>query len=226
MSENTENTTCYIHCGHGSFDLNKFEPIRDRLNFVKPYGGLWASPAYSKNSWSAWCIDNDFNTERLSTYFTFKLKPGTRVVMIKSTKDLENLWRLGYVTIDNKYSGHWYYIKFEKLLEDGFDAVEVQMNDSLYWDLYGWDCDSILILNPDCIDIISEKDNKEKEIVMKTSNKTSTILKGVAVVGLVAAGCVIGYSLHRAKIDRFLNKAYKATLVGGLVPVIFHATDG
>ena len=225
MSDSSKGFT-YIHYGSGAFDTKRFNPIKDRLGFVKPFGGLWASPIDSRNSWKDWCIANEFNLDALSTYFTFKLKPGTRVAMIKSRKDLEDLWIGGYVTIDGKYSRPNYLIKFEKLLKDGFDAVEVKLNDSLYWDLYGWDCDSILILNPDCMDIISEQDNKEEEIVMKTSNKTSTILKGVAVVGLVAAGCAIGYSLHRAKINHLLNVAYKATLAGGLVPVILNATDG
>ena len=225
MSDSSKGFT-YIHYGSGSFDIKQFAPIKDRFGFTKPFGGLWASPIHSQNSWSNWCVDNEFNLDALSTYFTFKLKPETNLISINSTKDLRDLWMRGYVTIDGTCSHSLYLIKFEKLLEDGFDAIEVQLNDSLYLDLYGWDCDSILILNPDCMDIISEQDNKEEEIVMKPSNKTSTILKGVAVVGLVAAGCAIGYSLHRAKINHLLNVAYKATLAGGLVPVIFHATDG
>ena len=42
---------------------------------------------------------------------------------------------------------------FEKLLSDGVDAIELFISDDreLYWSLYGWDCDSILIMNPDVV---------------------------------------------------------------------------
>ena len=45
---------------------------------------------------------------------------------------------------------------FEKLVSDGVDAIEFFISDDnkLYWDLYGWDCDSILIMNPNIIKLI------------------------------------------------------------------------
>ena len=47
----------------------------------------------------------------------------------------------------------WVFIDFEKLAEQGWDAVEVKISNDmrLYWALYGWDCDSILIMNPDVV---------------------------------------------------------------------------
>lgn len=59
-----------------------------------------------------------------------------------------------------KVVGH-YWIDFEKCLELGIDAVEIcyygdECEDSEYWPLhyvlYGWDCDSIVVLNPDAIE--------------------------------------------------------------------------
>ena len=35
-------------------------------------------------------------------------------------------------------------------LKKEYDAIEIVI-DKLYWDLYGWDCDSILILNKEVV---------------------------------------------------------------------------
>ena len=59
---------------------------------------------------------------------------------------------------DSRFSS--YYIDFEKCFDQGIDAIELKVfsywdnadQSILYWKLYGWDCDCILILNPDCIE--------------------------------------------------------------------------
>ena len=46
-------------------------------------------------------------------------------------------------------SNSFNWLDFEKL-QERYDAIEVYI-DNLYWDLYGWDCDSILILNKEIV---------------------------------------------------------------------------
>ena len=50
----------------------------------------------------------------------------------------------------------WTTLDFEKLAQE-YDAIEVLISGDpgLYYELYGWDCDSILIMNPEII--IEEK---------------------------------------------------------------------
>ena len=56
--------------------------------------------------------------------------------------------------------GMWEEIDFVECLRRGIDAVELcwygeeyqdQRADDLYLALYGWDCDSIVVLNPDAV---------------------------------------------------------------------------
>lgn len=158
-----ENKNRYIHYGHDSFNRDLFRPIRNREMFVKPWGGLWASPVDAEFGWYEWCNKENFNTRRLSDSFMFTLSEKARVVHIRSVADLKELhdqehpgWCKGYLPFKS--------IDFEKLLADGVDAVELHLSEEdltgcgfmegLYWELYGWDCDSILIMNPDVVEVV------------------------------------------------------------------------
>ena len=56
----------------------------------------------------------------------------------------------------------WCCLDFE-LLTYEYDAIELHLSEDnsrgdfmecLYWVLYGWDCDSILIMNPDVVEVL------------------------------------------------------------------------
>lgn len=139
----------YIHYGHKSFDRNRFAPIRNRRCFTKPDGGLWASPVDAEFGWKQWCDSEKFRECRMEDAFCFTLAPGARVLYIDNVCVLDGLPQ---VKNEFSYSG-WCQLDFEKLLEMGYDAVEMSLSSDgrLYMELYGWDCDSIVILNPDVI---------------------------------------------------------------------------
>ena len=150
----------YIHYGSEYFDKNRFVEIKNchnPWNKPTPNSGLWGTPigsAYNYN-WHDWCLDNHYHIERLDKCFRFKLKDGSNVIKIHSNKDLDDILEAGLCC----YSGrHPYltdddvYFDFEQLVKDGYDAIEVYVHSNrIYMSLYGWDCDSILVLNPDCI---------------------------------------------------------------------------
>lgn len=149
----------YIHYGHAEFRPELFREIKNRYAFVKPSGGLWASPVDAKRGWKEWCTDENFCVGRLLDSFTFKLSENSKILHIRTTRDLESL-----PLQTNVWHTMWVVLDFEKLLADGWDAVELHLSeecqdergwfDGLYWELYGWDCDSILIMNPDVVEVI------------------------------------------------------------------------
>ena len=147
----------YIHYGHKKFDRERFTPINNERCFVKPIGGLWASPVDAEWGWKQWCKSEKFRDCNEDNSFTFTLSEKAVVVHIRSIKNLSGLPR-----VENEFTlNTWYCIDFERLLEIGIDAVELHLSEEdrrglgvcegLNWSLYGWDCDSILIMNPDVV---------------------------------------------------------------------------
>lgn len=142
----------YIHYGHKYFEFNKFVKIKN-VKWNKPEGGLWASDIKAKYGWKNWCKDADFKECNAKNSFCFTLKDKSKVLIISSHDDLNKL------PLEHGVSEHinnmFLCIDFEKLANE-YDAIEVLISEDsrLYYDLYGWDCDSLLVLNKECIDEI------------------------------------------------------------------------
>lgn len=146
----------YVVFGSDHFDRSMFVPItNESYPWVKPRGGMWSSPVNSEITWEAWCLDNRFGIEKLGKQFRFILADGSRVLKISSNKDLDDLYSRGYKRSDfDQYPylhDDQYYLDFEKILADGYDAIQVTITNETYWSLYGWDCDTLLVLNPDSV---------------------------------------------------------------------------
>lgn len=151
--------TRYIHYGSEHFDKDRFVAIKNSKHMCikpSPDTGMWGSPIESRNGWYQWSVGNDFRTYKLNTSFEFVLKPGSNVLCIFNDDDLERIKKSDL--LNDRVADSWLQkettcIDFEKCLERGIDAIEVHVNsEMIYFELYGWDCDSILILNPDCVE--------------------------------------------------------------------------
>lgn len=157
LSQRQTPSEVYVFCGSDHFDRNLFMPIKNEsYPWVKPRGGMWSSPVDSENTWEDWCRGNSFRLEKLDKQFRFILAEGSKVLRIESNKDLDELYSKGYKRSDfDQYSylhdNGLYYLDFEKILADGYDAIQVTITNEIYWSLYGWDCDTLLVLNPDCV---------------------------------------------------------------------------
>ena len=147
----------YIHYGSDHFYRECFDKIRNNPMFTKPFGGFWASPLYVEYGWKDWCEDEKFRECDEDNSFRFRLSKDARVLDIRDVKDLEGLPKIK----ETIYRGvmNWVFLDFEKLALK-YDAIELHLSeerrvglspDSLYFKLYGWDCDSILIMNPDVV---------------------------------------------------------------------------
>lgn len=155
----------YVHYGDAIFARDEFEPIENRDFSNKPNGGLWASSCKAENSWSTWCVENNFKRANLDECFYFNLTDTAQVLRVESLEDCKELTLrpVGYMHeeyLDSNYE----VIDYRACLERGIDAIEYKYDitsqsedfeeiDTIMW---GWDCDSILILNPDII-VLPEK---------------------------------------------------------------------
>lgn len=140
-----------IHYGSKEFSIQKFQKIEN--NFIKPRGGLWTSPVGSEYGWKEWCEAEKFRKCTEENSFKLKFNKGTKICIIETFDDLERkmIWRkfeLPHLPILN------YYPDYEKMAEI-YDAIwlttEGQLNTRFTQpNLYGWDCETVLILNAYC----------------------------------------------------------------------------
>ncbi len=148
--------TIYTHYGAAEYDPSIGFPIKNRPNWTKPKGGLWASRQNATFGWKEWCEINEFTDCAETNSFNFILRDAAKVAIIHSMSDLRAL-----PTIRSDVSVFWdTLIDFEECLLRGYDAIELcwygeeytkQKVDDMYFGLYAWDCDSIVVLNPSAI---------------------------------------------------------------------------
>ena len=138
----------YIHYGSKAFDRSKFEKISNW--FIKPRGGLWASRVDSLFGWKQWNDESKFRKCTRENSFTFSLTPRANVVELFTSEDLQKLPML-----QKDYPiGEYYLIDFEECVKQGIDAIELRdIWKGLYFPLYGWDCECILIINPEIVEV-------------------------------------------------------------------------
>lgn len=136
----------YIHYGSPQFSLERFDQPRNTRGWNKPKGGLWASDEAAKYGWKDWCEAEHFRECRDENAFRFELAPTANILLLDSKDAVGRLpeQNLGYSSQCCKA------IDFERLVCDGVDAIDFRLSADprLYWAMYGWDCDSILVLNP------------------------------------------------------------------------------
>lgn len=137
-----------VHYGASKYDPERFDPIQNsesRSN--KPLGGLWASPVASEWGWVDFC-ERDGYIYECDKSFTIRFIG--KVFLIDSYEDMLKLpWEIcGYLRQD-------YTINFEKLYEyDAIHLTEAGQYDTRFpqaKSLRGWDCETVLIMNPNAI---------------------------------------------------------------------------
>ena len=139
----------YIH--YGSDVYNTPDAIQNRELFTKPRGGLWASRRDDDcNTWKTWCECEKFRLDKLNYSFEFTLKDSAKVLELNDVEQLNDLPKLKPWNKNDQYDDCL--LDFEKLATE-YDAIELRNICDFYWPLYGWDCNSILIMNPDIVEV-------------------------------------------------------------------------
>lgn len=141
----------YIHYGHNNFDITKFDKIANIPAFTKPFGGLWGCRVDSENDWKKCCEELELK-RNVDEYFIFSLKESSKILTIDRCEKLLDLPRAK----DGINLTIYTVLDFEELSKE-YDAIEILISEDgyLYRELYGWDCDSILVMNPHVV--IQEK---------------------------------------------------------------------
>ena len=139
----------FIHYGTTKINKKELKPIENRLFRNKPHNGFWGSPINSKFGWKDWCSQEDFRKCKIENSIKFKFKRDAMVVVINNYKDLDML----PCKETNLYNFVDYEIDFVRMLKNGIDAIYLtlegfnELSFSTPKDLYGWDCESVLVLN-------------------------------------------------------------------------------
>ena len=138
----------YIHYGSNHFEKEKFQQIENDIGspINKPKGGLWACKLKGSHTseWHDWCLSENFRLNKLKTSFIFELDSDANVFEITCDNDIMRLYEFNVINQGN--------IDWVKLRNLGYDAVYVELfSDNCFDIFYGWDCDSLLVLNPDCV---------------------------------------------------------------------------
>ena len=152
----------WVTLGKKSLNKEYFIKPRNRSHFIKPLGGLWASPLKIQgnfiSAWHEWCY---YNMEEWldDNAVVYELKDNAKILTIDSLNDLEEVLKTDYV--DSKFGTSEKNLNFQTLANK-YDAIyltekgeaETRWSEN---NLYGWDCESLLILNFDCIENIEYK---------------------------------------------------------------------
>ena len=145
-----------VHYGSSVYKPEIFREVKN-VGRVKPIWGLWTSPIKSNWGWKDWCLAENFRTCDDSNSFNLRFKEGSKILVVDSLQDLEKLpkYNVEYTKrFSREYPDSKEYPDFE-LLSKECDAIwltekgQTETHLSHPLSLYGWDCESILILNPD-----------------------------------------------------------------------------
>lgn len=174
--------------------LKKFKlfPIEIRnsreLYWCKPEGGIWCSPVGSNFGWEDCDAGEQFIQEGMTK---IELKLEGEFIIIDTYEDLNKLpW--------NKFCGspNIELIDFENVVREGVDAiylteegqrqtkypygfgVDWSFTNEKFRNLYGWDCESVLILNHKCIEEWKKVDcEMNKDFLERKRKRTDNINK-------------------------------------------------
>jgi hypothetical protein len=133
-----------------------FIPVKNRLGLNKPEGGLWSCPYTPNNKyisdWHEFCMEQ-FRDGLKEKAAIFDFKSNTRIYTVNSLRDLNEL----YISYEHNVGEYALFntLNYEELSKY-FDIIYLTpkgQSETRFTTpgLYGWDIESCLIMNFDCI---------------------------------------------------------------------------
>ena len=141
------------HYGSTKFQPELFLPVKNST-WVKPIeGGLWTSPIDSTWGWKDWNNVEHYEECDEEKSFIVEIKENSKILIIDSLSDLLNAPLipglskkvLNFEFIATKYDAIWLTVKGQRATHLSYPT-----------NLYGWDCETVLILNPECCEPVFE----------------------------------------------------------------------
>ena len=146
----------YIHYGHDKLDRDAVTHVVTSIK-SKPNKGVWASPVDSTRSWKDWCEAEDFRVCEESNSFTFTLSPDAKILEVHEESDIMDYVIFNEVDYTSRRFSATHVcdmLNLPKLYRD-FDGMELFLSEGSFGFHLGlfslWDCDSIVVWNPDVI---------------------------------------------------------------------------
>lgn len=127
----------------------------------KPRGAMWASRADDKgDTWCKWVLENNYYPKDFESrdHIIFHLRKTTRVLRLHTDKDYEYVIHK-YTTVGGEYNVFLIF-DFARIAQD-YDVIDYKSEGYRVFDMYGWNSDSICILNKDVI-VLDEVHTKKK----------------------------------------------------------------
>lgn len=152
------NYTNWIFVNKDTIKREKFESVTNR-GFIKPNGGLWLAPYNKDNEYKSEWHDFLVNEMDISVKgmkgTIVRIKNNAKILIIDSLEDLKHTLE-NYEFIDSRGFTYTRLLDFEKLAKD-YDAI--LLTEKGQWltrlsqpNLYGWDIESMLVMNFDIIE--------------------------------------------------------------------------
>jgi hypothetical protein len=154
--KNREMTLVTYGCGD-KLSRRKFKPIENDTYRNKPDGGLWTSPYRSKWGWRKWGKVNQYGDFKTS----FKLRFEGMLAVVDSKWHMDRLpWTLVKLPSLGGRAVTYYTLDFKKIADIGVDGIHLTVRGEqetrysmgrIGKSLYGWDCETVLLFNLDCV---------------------------------------------------------------------------
>lgn len=146
----------YIHYGSNQLFKEKVTEMKrepgSNMAINKPDFGLWGSPVDCEFGWKEWCESEDFHTDTLDSHFIFRVKEDANIFTVRRDIDVSAYLCSPYLTPLTC-------IDFNKIMKeyDGMELIHGDNYSSLHYSyFYSWDVDSIVVWNPDVIEVVDK----------------------------------------------------------------------